>query len=110
VSGAFDPGFLARRVRIERPVATPDGAGGAVIDWVPLATLWAAIEPLGAREDTASDRLATRTTHRITIRFRGDIAGGMGVVHRGRRLRVASWRDPDEARRFLVLDCVEEQA
>ncbi|MCX5497658.1 phage head closure protein [Kaistia dalseonensis] len=109
MTAAFDPGILAHRVTIQRPVATPDGAGGAALTWEALATVWAAIDPVSAREDAASDRLATRLTHRITVRFRADLAGGMRIAHRGRSLRITAWRDPDETRRFLVLDTEEER-
>jgi SPP1 family predicted phage head-tail adaptor len=58
----------------------------------------------------AADRLSTRVTHRIRIRFRADIEGGLRIVYRGRVLRIAAWRDPDDQRRFLVLDAAEERA
>ena len=105
----FDAGQLSNRVTLERPVRSGDGAGGATVDWQEVATLWARIEPVEAGERNAADRLATRVTHRIPLRFRGDVEGGMRVVHRGRKLAVAAWRDPDETRRFLVLEAVEER-
>lgn len=105
----LDPGQLSSRVALERPVRTSDGSGGATVDWAEVATLWAAIEPVAAGEAFAADRLATRVTHRITIRHRADVEGGMRIVHRGRVLRIEAWRDPDEARRFLVLEAVEER-
>lgn len=105
----FDPGQLSSRVALERPVRTPDASGGATIEWEDVAIVWADIEPVEAGETFAADRLATRITHRITIRFRGDVEGGMRIVHRGRALRVAHWRDPDEARRFLVIEATEER-
>ncbi|BCP52824.1 head-tail adaptor protein [Kaistia sp. 32K] len=106
----FDPGQLSSRVVLERAVRTADGAGGATIAWEPVATLWAAIEPVVADESFAADRLSTRVTHRIRIRFRTDLEGGMRIAHRGRVLRIAAWRDPDETRRFLVLESAEERA
>ncbi|WP_336799458.1 phage head closure protein [Kaistia sp. MMO-174] len=105
----LDPGRLSHRVTLERPVRSGDGAGGATVDWQEVATLWARIEPVEAGERNAADRLATRVTHRITLRFRGDVEGGMRVMHRGRTLMIASWRDPDETRRLLVLEAVEER-
>jgi len=105
----FDPGWIAHRVVIERPVTSPDGAGGASVAFAPLATVWAAIEPLSASEDGGSGRLATRITHRVTIRWRADVTGAMRLVHRGRVLRIASLRDADESRRFLVIDAEEER-
>jgi len=105
----LDPGQLSSRVALERPVRTSDGSGGATVEWVEVATLWAAIEPVAAGEIFAADRLATRVTHRITMRHRTDVEGGMRIVHRGRVLRIEAWRDPDETRRFLVLEAVEER-
>jgi len=106
---SFDPGQLSCRVTLERAVRTADGSGGATVAWDEVATLWTAIEPVAAGETYGADRLSTRVTHRITIRFREDVAGGMRIVHRGRGLGIAAWRDPDETRRFLVLEAVEER-
>jgi SPP1 family predicted phage head-tail adaptor len=109
VSG-FDPGQLASRIGLEKPVRTADGSGGATVDWDEVAMLWARIEPVSAGERFAADRLATRVTHRITLRFRADVEGGMRIRHRGRVFAVVAWRDPDETRRFIVLDATEERA
>lgn len=106
----FDPGQLASRVSLERSIRVPDGVGGASIDWEEFATVWAAIEAVVAGESFSADRLSTRVTHKVTIRFRADIDGGMRIAHRGRTLRIAHWRDPDETRRFLVLEAVEERS
>lgn len=106
----FDPGQLSSRVVLERPVRTADGAGGATVEWEVVATFWAAIEPIAASENTSFDRLATHVTHRLTLRHRAGIEGGMRILHRGRVLRIRAWRDPDETRRFLVLEAAEERA
>lgn len=100
----FDPGWLRHRVVIEAPVSTPDGAGGETVTWQILATTWAQIEPVAAREDMAGGRLTGVVTHAITMRFRDDVTGGMRVLFRGRRHRVLVARDPDPRRRYLVLD------
>lgn len=105
----FDPGQLSSRVALERAVRAADGSGGATLDWEEVVTLWAAIEPVAAGEIFAADRLATRVTHRITIRHRTDVEGGMRIKHRGRVMCIEACRDPDEARRFLVLQAVEER-
>lgn len=105
----FDPGWIAHRVTIERPVRTEDGAGGATVAFEPLATVWAAVEPLASAEDGASGRLVSRLRHRVTIRWRDDVTGEMRLVHRGRILRITSLRDADETRRFLVIEAEEER-
>nr|WP_281380255.1 phage head closure protein [Prosthecomicrobium pneumaticum] len=100
---------MRHRVTVLRPVSMPDGAGGVAVSFTPLAAVWAAIEPVKAAEDAGPDRPATRLTHRVTIRYRADVEGGMALSHRGRTLRITAMRDPDEGRRLLTLDCVEER-
>lgn len=104
----FEPGWIAHRITIEQPQATADGAGGATIAFTPLATVWAAVEPVAAKSETGGDRLGSRITHRITIRHRGDIAAGMRIRHRGRLLAIETVIDPDERRRFLLIEASEE--
>ncbi len=108
MKGEFEPGWIAHRILIEQPVVTPDEAGGGSIAWSPLATVWAAIEPVRAVVDTAADRIGSAITHRVTIRHRSDVAAGMRIRHRGRLLAIATVVDPDERRRFLLIEAREE--
>jgi SPP1 family predicted phage head-tail adaptor len=108
VRAGHDPGWLRQRVTIEQVTLAPDDAGGGAETWTALATVWARIEPLNARELAVADHQATGITHRITIRFRDGIAGGQRVAYRGRIFRIAAAADPDEARRYLELACREE--
>jgi SPP1 family predicted phage head-tail adaptor len=110
VSDGFDAGRLRHRVTIERPVGTPDGAGGETVTWETLAAAWAEVRPLTAAEKTVAGHAAAVLTHRVTLRQRDGIAGGMRIVHRGRLLQIRAVRDPDEAGRWLVAECGEEAA
>lgn len=105
----FEPGWIAHRISIERAETVPDGAGGSTATWSVLATVWAAVEPVAARGDTGGDRLGSRVTHRVTIRHRGDVAAGMRIRHRGRLLTIETVVDPDERRRFLLIEASEEK-
>lgn len=100
-------GELRHRVTLETPTDTPDGAGGFARSYAPLAQLWARIETLDARADFVAEREEQQTTHRLTIRWRGDVGQAARFDHRGRKLLVQSVVDPDQRRRFLVFDCVE---
>ena len=104
----YDPGWLRHRVTFESAVATPDEAGGASLSWTPLVILWAAIEPASGQEEIVADQLSGVVTHRVTIRWREDIAGGLRVAYRGRHFRVLVAYDPDETRRYLVAKVTEE--
>jgi SPP1 family predicted phage head-tail adaptor len=64
--------------------------------------LWAAVEPVSARESVAADALGANVTHRIRIRTRADVT----LRHRFRDgdivFRIVAIRDRD--RRFLDID------
>lgn len=70
----IDPGTLNRRLALEAPVEADDGAGGVTRSYATVATLWAAVEPIGARGDlVAADAAGATVTHRIFIRYSPDI-------------------------------------
>ena len=101
--GDFDPGWLRHRIVIAAPDVAPDGAGGEAVTWRPLATVWALVEPVSGTERIVADRLTGVVTHVVTMRFRGDVTGGMRVLYRGRAYRVLVAYDPDERQRYLIL-------
>jgi SPP1 family predicted phage head-tail adaptor len=75
-----DPGWLRQRVAVQSAAGTPDEAGGETIVWDSLTTLWARIEPTGARETIVAGHLSGVVTHDVTLRWRDDIAGGMRIA------------------------------
>ena len=101
--------MLDQRVTIERPVGAPDGGGGETIAWEEVATVWARVEPLKAEERAVAGHVATIATHRVTLRWRADVTGGMRILFRGRALRVLATHDPDERRRLLIVTAREER-
>ena len=70
---SIDPGALNRRLVLEAPDETADGAGGFVRDYETVATLWASVEPTAARGDVVAAQLGATVTHRIVIRYSADI-------------------------------------
>ncbi|HZP20088.1 MAG TPA: phage head closure protein [Bauldia sp.] len=108
-AAAFDPGWLRHRIVIEAATPAGDGAGGETLAWATVATLWSRIDPVAASERSAGEHLATVATHRVTIRWRDDVTGGMRVAYRGRYFRIAATRDPDETQRYLELTAIEER-
>lgn len=76
-------GKLRHRVAIERIVRTQDEDTGATTEtWTEVAKVWAAIEPLSAREFVQSAAGQSEVTARITIRTR-EILATDRISHRG---------------------------
>ncbi len=100
-------GRLRHRVRLERPVASDDGAGGESVAWSAVANLWARIEPLSAEERLTAERLEAAVTHRITIRHRADLTHTMRFVIGTRVFGIRGLRDLRERHRYVEATCEE---
>lgn len=105
-------GRLRHRVTIQEQVTiviNPDtGEKGKV--WQDVATVWAAIEPLSAREFIASQQMDSEISARVVIRYRAGLNAAMRIVH------VKSGEpvyynpkdflsDPDSGLEYLTIPC-----
>ena len=80
---ALAAGRLRHRVRIEEQVTARDSDGIEQTDWVPVATVWASVEPLSAREFIQSGQAQSSVTAKITIRARS-MSASMRLIHQTR--------------------------
>lgn len=103
-----DPGRMTARLSLEQPEDLSDGQGGTIRTWQSIASLWALIEPQSVSRDERGGADVATINQTVTIRFRSDIRRGDRLVKGARTLFVRALRDPDESRRFLLLDCEEE--
>ena len=87
---SIEAGRLRHRVRIEQLTYVLDSHGDQYQDpetgesrseWVEVATVWAAIEPLSAREFIAAQSTQSQITARIIIRYRDGLDASMRLVH-----------------------------
>ncbi|CAA2107644.1 phage head closure protein [Variovorax paradoxus] len=83
-------GRLRHRVLIERKDLARDSSGEVIQDpetgdtqevWVSVAEVYAAIEPLSAREFLAAQAVQSQVTARIVIRHRPGMVGALRLVH-----------------------------
>ena len=96
-------GELRHRVTIQEEVATPDGGGGYALGWADVATLWAKVEPLSARERLFAEKLDGVVTHRVVVRFRDDITAAMRVLYEGRLFNIRGVLETGERERFTEI-------
>jgi SPP1 family predicted phage head-tail adaptor len=102
-----DPGKLRHRLVLEAPVETDDGAGGVTRSYENVATIWAAITPLGLDEQIAAEATGARLTHRIVIRTGFDVSTRHRFTLGARTFRIVGVRDPDESGRFREITAEE---
>lgn len=102
------PGELNRRLVLQNPVETPDGAGGVMRTYAFVARLWAKVEPVSARGVVVADALVATITHRIIVRRRSVITTRHRLVEGTTVYRIVTLRD-DATRRFLVIGAEERE-
>jgi head-tail adaptor len=99
-------GRLRQRIRIEKRLLRPDGAGGAGSEWESCGEHWAEMSPvesLSLSTLVADTRLTSRRW-RVLVRSGIDMALGMRVLWRGLDLRVTGVEaDPRSGDRLLVI-------
>ena len=98
----IDPGALRSEFSLQACATTPDGLGGHTESWPEVATVFAQIEPVSASSKFGADQTLETVTHRITMRWRSDVASGMRLTKQGRVFDIVTVHDPDDSRRYVV--------
>lgn len=101
-------GDLNRRLVLEAPVETDDGAGGVTRTYQTVTTLWAQVTPLAARADVTAGSLGAALSYRITIRARDDVTTRHRLQDGTRVYRVIAVRESAD-RRFLEIEAEERE-
>ncbi len=102
-------GTLRKQVTIQAEQSTSDGAGGYALAWSAVATVWAEITPVGGHKLYAFGHLEGRVTHKITLRWRGDLTltSAMRIVYGTRSFNIHAVMNRDESNQWADL-LVEE--
>jgi len=104
-------GRLRHRVQLQGHTNREDARdsyGGVTVTWNTLATVWAAVEPAGGREQYRTQAERAELTHLVVVRYRPDLTPVDRVVlGGGRALDVEAVVNPGERNRELHLLCRE---
>lgn len=100
-------GRLKRRLVIEVPTETGDGAGGVTRSHATVATVWANLEWITGEERWRQNRPEQAASWRITLRWRAGLTAAMRFRDGTRLFAIRAIGDPDGGRRSLV--CLTEE-
>lgn len=71
-------GELRQRIALEQQVQAQDPATGDIsVTWALVATVWANVQPLSAREFIAAQATQAQVDTKITLRYRDGITAAM---------------------------------
>jgi SPP1 family predicted phage head-tail adaptor len=104
-------GKLDKLVVFQSRAATLDAYGQKTGAWSDVASVWAGIRPVTAREALAAREVTPTLTHAITVRYDDRLVGldaaALRIVLGSRVFNPGPPRDVDEAGVALVFDCTE---
>lgn len=105
-------GQLTHRVTFQQPTNAVDDYGQPVPGgFADVATVFAAIRPMGSNERVAAAQMESGQTHVITVRWSAPLAAAQGswrIVFGARAFGIVGLpRCPDERREWLIFDCTE---
>ena len=105
-------GTLTKRITLQKPGNAVDDYGQPVPGgFADVATVFAAIRPMGSSERLAASQMQSGQTHVVTVRYQSALAAATGawrIVYGARTFGIVGLpRNPDEAGRWLVFDCTE---
>ncbi|GKO57945.1 head-tail adaptor protein [Klebsiella pneumoniae] len=102
-------GRLRHRVTLQEPVKEQNPTTGAVINtWRDVATIWADVSALSAREFIAAQASQGEITTRITIRYRAGVTRKNRILFRSAIYNIEGvLPDPRSGREYLTLPCSE---
>lgn len=108
---ALHASALTKRITFERPTQDVDKYGDPIGGWTPVATVWAAIRPMGSNERLIAMQTQSGQTHVVTVRYSTTLAAARGdwrIIFNDRVFQTAGQpRNPDERNESLVFDCTE---
>ena len=103
-------GTLRHRVTLQSPAGSRDSVGERTTTWTDVATVWASVSPLTARELIAAGQPMGEVSHRVRMRHAAVIAAldsSWRVKFGERCLVVQGVRNIDERGREFELLCSE---
>ncbi|HEY3432546.1 MAG TPA: phage head closure protein [Rhodocyclaceae bacterium] len=105
-------GNLRKRILIQSQSTTPDSVGGQEQVWTDIAPVWGSIETLSGRELAIAQAINTELTHKITVRYRPELAdpkivAALRAVYQGRIFNIQYSDNVDERNREIALIAAE---
>jgi SPP1 family predicted phage head-tail adaptor len=101
-------GKLDKRVSLQTATNAQDASGNFSQTWSTTATIWAAIEPLNAREIEQAKTFSDAVSHKVTIRHRSTPpTAKQRILYGSRVLLINGVVNTQEAGVETVLYCTE---
>ncbi len=101
-------GNFYEQIVIEQRASVTGSRGPTGSTWSTLATVWAQVKPMSAREAARSGQQEPVTEYTVTTHYRSDVTAAMRITWGSRTLQIiAPPTNPDMRQRFTEIRCRE---
>ncbi len=100
-------GELNRRIEILKYFVVRDEYGGEDGQWLPVAKVWAKVEPVSGTEYFTAQQISAETVTRITVRYFPWIDVMNRIRYGTKVYEIIGISDQDTAHRWTVINCKE---
>jgi SPP1 family predicted phage head-tail adaptor len=102
---SIEAGRLRHKIEIQYPSQQQLDTGEIVFTWDKFAgPIWAAFEPVSAREFMAGNAIQSEIVARFVIRYREGLTANMRIVHKGKFYNIAGiLTDKDSGLEYITL-------
>lgn len=98
---------LRQRIKFQSLTRTADGQGGWTETWNDFSEVWAAVNPVSAKERYFSQRIEENISHQIVIRWLDGLNTEMRIIFENRVFQIHGIRRENEERWFMLIDAEE---
>jgi len=107
VGGVLRIGDLRHKIELQSFTSVSDGMGGFTKTWARVAFVRAAIWPIPAKEQILAASPTMIGTHRVRIRYYGDLTPAWRILFGTRYFSIVSIINPNEKNQMQELLCKE---
>ena len=105
-------GKLNKRIQIQKKTGIRDPYGHEEISWVKVVDCYANVLPISGREKIRNSAIESTLSCTIAIRYNPALlpltaTDSWRIIYESRMLEVTDAYDLEEARRFIIFDCIE---
>lgn len=99
---------LRHSVAIQAATESAGTRGENARSWATVETVWAAIEPLNARETFYAQQVQSLCTHRVRMRYNATVTPKHRILYGARLFYIEGVTHTDERGRETICQCVEQ--
>jgi len=99
---------MHQKITCRRQVYTPASAGEQTQTWQDIATVWADVVAQSGNGAVTARQNHIAATYKISVRYQDQLLAARNILWQGQAYRVVSLLNPDNRKRILVFEVVED--